>query len=164
MAFTAYLLARNALKQAVFDQLSLAVSIKDKEINQWFNTQRQDVLLSASLPEVKATTEFLLNKNAVKENPEAYQLAYNKISEYLANLTKIKSNLQDVSILSTSGIVMISTSKDLEGKYQPLGSTTTYFTSDQDDFKPTFYTSPITGKTAITFATPILNQCDYLIG
>ncbi|NEP01599.1 MAG: response regulator [Symploca sp. SIO2E9] len=164
VAFTAYLLARNALKQAVFDQLSLAVSIKDKEINQWFNTQRQDVVLSASLPEIKATTELLLNKNAAKEKPEEYQLAYNKISKYLANLTKIKSNLQDISILSTNGIVMISTSKDMEGKYQPLGSTTTYFTTDQDDFKPTFYTSPITGKTAITLATPILNQLGNRIG
>lgn len=164
VAFTAYLLARNALKQAVFDQLSLAVSIKENEINQWFNTQRQDVLLSANLPEIKSTTEFLLNKNAVTEKPEEYQLAYNKISKYLANLTNIKSNLKHVSILSTSGIVIISTSKDMEGKYQPLGSTTTYFTTDEDDFKPTFYTSPITGKTAITLATPILNQLDSRIG
>lgn len=164
VAFTAYLLAKNALKQAVFDQLSLAVSIKENEINQWFNTQRQDVLLSASLPEIKSTTEFLLNKKAVTDKPEEYQLAYNKISKYLANLTNIKANLKDVSILSTSGIVIISTSKDLEGKYQPLGSTTTYFTTDKDDFKPTFYTSPITGKTAITLATPILNQLDNRIG
>ncbi|MEM9162863.1 MAG: ATP-binding protein, partial [Cyanobacteria bacterium P01_F01_bin.4] len=63
-----------------------------------------------------------------------------------------------ISILTEGGIVLFSTNEKLENKYQPLGATTTYFTADKADIQPTFYSSPITNETAITFATPILND------
>ncbi|NEP09836.1 MAG: hypothetical protein F6K14_06360 [Symploca sp. SIO2C1] len=61
VAIMAYVLARDALKQSIFDRLSVATSLKDYEINQWLNTQYQDVLLSAKLPEVQDQAEILLN-------------------------------------------------------------------------------------------------------
>ncbi|MGK7878391.1 MAG: methyl-accepting chemotaxis protein [Xenococcaceae cyanobacterium] len=164
VAITAYILSRNALKQSVFERLTVAVSIKDYEINQWFNTQRQDVLLSAQLPEVQTQAKVLLRRKASEKQSEEYQLAYKNISQYFSDLAAIKPNLRETSILTTGGIVVFSTNKTLEGKYQPIGATTTYFTADQTDFKPTFYTSPITGKTAITFATPILDRSGNRIG
>jgi len=164
VAIMAYVLARDALKQSVFDRLSVATSLKDYEINQWLNTQYQDVLLSAQLPEVKDQAEILLTQKDWAEQSIYYQASYDTISQYFKDLAAIKPNLKETSILTTGGIVVFSTNKALEDKYQPLGSTTTYFTPEESNFKPTFYTSSITGKTAITFATPILDQLDNRIG
>ncbi|NEO45534.1 MULTISPECIES: hybrid sensor histidine kinase/response regulator [Moorena] len=164
VAITAYSLARKALKQSVFDRLSVAVSIKSAELNQWFNNQRQDVLLSAQLPEIRRQAEVLLSSKRSQTRSRDYQIAYNSISEYLTDLAAIKPNLREISLLTTGGIIIFSTNKTLEGNYQPLGATTTYFTRDQTDIKPTFYSSSRTGKTAITFATPVLNQSGNRIG
>ena len=38
-----------------------------------------------------------------------------------------------------------------------MGATTTYFTASETQFRPTFYLKPETQKTAISFATPILD-------
>ena len=46
----------------------------------------------------------------------------------------------------------------------PWGGTTTYFSAGDTNTKPTLYRSPITGKTAITFATPILDDRNKRIG
>ncbi|NES19059.1 MAG: response regulator [Symploca sp. SIO3E6] len=164
VATIAYVLARDALKQSVFDRLSVATSLKDYEINQWLNTQYQDVLLSAQLPEVKDQAEILLTQKDLAGQSIYYEAAYDSISQYFKDLAVIKPNLQEISILTTGGIVVFSTQKTLQGKYQPLGSTTTYFTPDQDQVRPTFYKSSITGKTAITFATPILKESGSRIG
>ncbi|NER19937.1 MAG: response regulator [Symploca sp. SIO1C2] len=164
VATIAYILARDALKQSVFDRLSVATSLKDYEINQWLNTQYQDVLLSAQLPEVKDQAEILLTQKDFAGQSIYYANAYDSISQYFQDLATVKPNLQEISILTTGGIVVFSTKKTLQGKYQPLGSTTTYFTPDQDQVKPTFYKSSITGKTAITFATPILKESGSRIG
>ncbi|MEM9092030.1 MAG: ATP-binding protein [Cyanobacteria bacterium P01_F01_bin.53] len=155
-ATMAYVLARDELKQSVFDQLTIASSLKDQEIDQWFYTQRQDVLLSAQLPEIQTQAQILLNstlKQAAEQNREN---AYDALSQYFLNLNRIKPNLQEISLLTTGGIVVFSTDPALEGKYQPLGATTTYFTID-DQVSPVFYQPDGNAQTAITYATPILN-------
>ncbi|MEM9002953.1 MAG: ATP-binding protein [Cyanobacteria bacterium P01_F01_bin.86] len=183
VAASTYGLSRNALKESIFERLSVAASIKESEIDQWFKTQRQDILLSAQLPDVRAKAQTLLQQkpedsedsldtpyldfNEPDEDTETQDLsleAYQNISRYFQDLARVKPNLQEVSILTTGGIVVFSTNKELEGQYQPLGSTTTYFTANETEVKPTFYTSPKTGTTAITFATPILDQTNQRVG
>ncbi|NEP14663.1 MAG: response regulator [Symploca sp. SIO2C1] len=116
------------------------------------------------MPEVQDQAEILLNYKGLANESIDYQIAYDTISQYFKDLAAIKPNLKETSILTTGGIIVFSTNKNLQGKYQPLGSTTTYFTSEKNNFKPTFYTSPITGKTGITFATPILEESGSRIG
>ncbi len=229
VASTAFIRARDALKESVVERLSVAVSLKDYQLNQWFEAQRQDVLLIAQLPEISSEAELLLRHQAgedlelesspdrfrfdgteaeVKQiqtqlqklglyravidgveseelaeaiakfqasinlpetgfiEPEtlAYLKAYSSLANYFSQLAKIKPNLQRISILTNSGIVVFSTDKALENKYQPLGTTTTYFTADQTNVKPTFYTSSVTEKPAITYATPLLSDNNERIG
>ena len=164
VATTAYIFSKNALKESVLDRLSVAASIKDDAIDQWFNIQRQDVLLSANLPEVQAQAGVLVSNDSSEEQSKNYLIAYDGISQYFADLAAIKPNMREISILTNDGQVVFSTNKTLEGKYQPLGATTTYFTRNQTDFKPIFYTSSITGKTVITFATEILDRSNKPIG
>lgn len=170
VASTVYILARNTLKQSIFDRLTIAASLKDKEITQWFDNQFKDILLSARLPEVQTQSQILLSQHTrLKRQTKGkqstdYQKAHTLLSLYFANLTDIKPNLQETSILTTGGIVVFSTNPTLEGRYQPLGATTTYFTIDETQVKPIFYHSSTTQKTAITYATPILNEKGNRIG
>ncbi len=112
-------------------------------------------------------------KQAQKLPPQApltlknlnHLIAYQVISQELSGFAQVKPSLQEISLLTTGGIVTLSTNKAKEKTYQPLGTTTTYFTQNQSAAViPTFYTSPITRKSAITFATPIFDQSGERLG
>ena len=157
ISVSTYFSARETIKQSLFDRLSVAATLKEQEITQWFKTQRRDMLLLARLPEVKAQTAALAD-DAVKQD------AYDTLSVYLKDIISAKPNLAEVSILTEEGIVLFSTNKELEKTYQPLGATTTYFTNAGEKIVPTLYISPVTGRTAITFATPILDNNRNRVG
>lgn len=158
---SSYLSARDALKQSIYDRLSVASSLKDEEIEQWFQSQYQDLRLLAELEEVKRNAQQL---SAQVGSLDDNSTAYKTLLSLFESVGIAKPNLQEVSILSTGGIVLLSTNQALEGKYQPLGGTTTYFSTGADNVKPTLYRSPITGETAITFAIPILREDNMRVG
>lgn len=224
VAITAYIRARDSLKDSVFERLSVAVSLKDYQLNQWFETQRQDVVLASQLSEIQqnaavlfqSRSSELLNESEVSQDEWADPLklqtalkqlgfyegdvdgnygvkteqaiakfqaeiglpntgtlnaatskflhAYQELANIFNALSTTKPNLRKISILTTGGIVVFSTDRNLIGRYQPLGTTTTYFTADQTTIKPTFYTSSVTGKPAITFATPLLDANQERMG
>ncbi|MFG6093769.1 sensor histidine kinase [Leptothoe sp. ISB3NOV94-8A] len=157
ISVSTYFSARETIKQSLFDRLSVAVTLKEEEIAQWFKVQRSDILLLARLPEVKTQTKALANDDSKQD-------AYDKLSLYLKDIISAKTNLAEVSILTEGGIVLFSTNKALEKTYQPLGATTTYFSNAADKIVPTLYISPVTGATAITFATPILDSSKNRVG
>lgn len=157
ISVSTYFSARETIKQSLFDRLSVAATLKEQEIDQWFKVQRSDILLLARLPEVKTQTAALADAKFKQD-------AYEKLSLYLQDIISAKPNLAEVSILTEGGIVVFSTNKDLEKTYQPLGATTTYFTSGAEKIVPTLYTSPVTGTISITFATPILDGNKNRVG
>ncbi|MBE9067260.1 sensor histidine kinase [Leptolyngbya cf. ectocarpi LEGE 11479] len=157
ISLSTYFSARETIKQSLFDRLSVAATLKEEEIDQWFKTQRSDILLLARLPEVKTQTTALADD-------ESKQDAYDKLSLYLQDIISAKPNLAEISILTEGGIVLFSTNKALEKTYQPLGATTTYFANATDKIVPTLYVSPVTGATVITFATPILDGNKSRVG
>ena len=157
ISVSTYFSARETLKQSLFERLSVAAILKEEQIAEWFETQRNDILLLARLPEVQTQTEILSNTD-LKED------AYQKLTLYLRDIISAKPNMSEVSILTEEGIVLFSTNKTLENTYQPLGATTTYFADNSVEIVPTLYVSPITGTTAITFATPILNGSKNRVG
>ncbi|EKU97791.1 signal transduction histidine kinase [Leptolyngbya sp. PCC 7375] len=157
ISVSTYFSARETIKQSLFDRLSVAATLKEEEIAQWFKVQRSDLLLLARLPEVKTQTKALANDDSKQD-------AYEKLSLYLKDIISAKTNLAEVSILTEGGIVLFSTNKALEKTYQPLGATTTYFANATDKIVPTLYISPVTGATAITFATPILDNSKNRVG
>ncbi|MFM7887387.1 MAG: ATP-binding protein, partial [Pseudanabaena sp.] len=85
--------------------------------------------------------------------------------KFMGDVSSVKPNIRQISILTNNGITIVSTDKQKEGKYQPLGNTTTYFTRDQSRvIVPNFYISPISGKGAMTFAAPLSNKANDRIG
>ena len=166
VALGTYQLAKNAIKESVFQKLKVAASIKEDQIEQWFENQYRDTLLSASLPEIRQQSQILFESESPEEERK---LAYQELDRYFSSVKEIKSTIREISLVTNNGIVILSTNKDLEGKYQPLGQTNTYLTRDSvleegKKIQPTFYTSAITGKQQISLATPILERNSQRIG
>ncbi|WP_375479472.1 histidine kinase dimerization/phospho-acceptor domain-containing protein [uncultured Nostoc sp.] len=151
----AFLNAKEALKQAAFERLSAAASLKEEEITRWFEDQERDFLLVTQFPDVQNNFQILLNSQTGDAN---YRQAYKILSAYLANMAKIKPSLGEISILDRSNRIILSTNKQREGQYE-ISANITYIEQIQpgDSFAPIFYASPITGKPSVTFATPIRN-------
>ena len=151
----AYFRAREALKQAAFDRLNVAASLKEQEIARWFEDQQRDFLQTTQMPDIKINIELLVNSRI----PQAQQPAYQLLAEYLAKVTQIKPSLREIFILDRSNKIVLSTNREREGEYEILANIT--YVEEVEigaDFAPIFYVSPVTGQPAITLAKPLPNR------
>ncbi|MEA5462574.1 sensor histidine kinase [Leptothoe sp. PORK10 BA2] len=184
ISVSTYFSARETLKQSIYDRLSVAAILKEEELNDWFQSQRNDILLLAQLPEIQSQTEILLSdSNSADSNPadsdpeaggneaeapsstaEFKQTARKKLAAYLRDITAFKPDLAEVSIVTDSGTVLFSTNQQLNNQTQSLKDNVTYFADASDKVTPIFYTSSTTGATAITLATPVLNDAKNPMG
>lgn len=149
----AFFRAREALKQAAFNQLSVAATLKESEITRWFEDQQRDFFLVTKFPDVQNNLQRLLSS----QNSDPEYLAADKIlSSYLSSVAQTKPDLREIFILNRSNRVILSTNKQHEGEYEILADTT-YIQKVEpgDSFAPIFYVSPVTGKPAVTLATSI---------
>ncbi|OYQ62829.1 transcriptional regulator [Pseudanabaena sp. SR411] len=162
VAVSANTRSRDALRKSVIDRLAVATSLKEAQVNQWVDNQRRDVILMTQLPDLLVNSEITFTKD--RESPE-FKSAVESLQKFMADVSSVKPNIRQISILTNNGITIVSTDKQKEGKYQPLGNTTTYFTRDQSRvIVPNFYISPISGKAAMTFAAPLINKSGDRIG
>ncbi|KJH71442.1 hybrid sensor histidine kinase/response regulator [Aliterella atlantica] len=147
----AFYRAREALKQAAYNQLSVAATLKEEEITRWFQDRQQDFFAIAKFPAQRQIDKILQAQSASKRN-----LATHQIANYLIDITQTKPDFQEIFILDRSNKVILSTNKQHEGQYEILADTTYIEKIEQGKtFAPIFYVSPNTGKPAVTLATPI---------
>ncbi len=154
----AYIRAREALKQSVFDRLQAVASLKEDELNRWTDDQRRDVVFIAWLPEVREKAGSLLS---YPETDPAYQEAYGLLTEYLKFVVTSTSDSTELLILDLEGNVALSTDKAHEGQNQ---ANTPYFIEGLSKLTQTIYTSPLTGRPTVTIATPLFDQDKRRIG
>lgn len=130
----AFLNAREALKQAAFERLSAAATLKEEEITRWFEDQQRDFLLVTQFPDVQRNFQILLNSKASEAD---YRNAYKVLSDYLTNMVEIKPSLGEISILDRSNRIILSTNKQREGQYE-ISANITYIEQIQpgDSFAP----------------------------
>ena len=124
VTFTAYIRAKESLQESIFERLNVAVSLKEFELNQWFNNQQRAAILLADSPEIRNRIKSLFTASKSEFN---YQESSIFLSTYFAKIIAIKPDIQEISILTNSGIVKLSTDKSQEQTYQGLGNTITYF-------------------------------------
>ena len=156
----AYFQAREALKQAAFDRLNVAATLKQQEITRWFEDRQRDFLQTTQMPDVQSNLDILLNSS----NAQAKQQAYQILERYLARISQIKPSLREISILSRSNKIIFSTNHEREGEYEILANITYVEQVEVGaNFAPIFYVSPITGKTAITLAKPLDNRSGMIL-
>ncbi|MBW4614093.1 MAG: response regulator [Desmonostoc vinosum HA7617-LM4] len=158
----AFLKAREALKQAALDKLSVAATLKEGEITRWFEKQQQDFLLITQFPDVRKNLNDTLSENISQSD---YQKAYITLSEYLLEISKVKPTLKEISILDRTNKIIVSTNKKLEGKYELLANIT-YVEQFQEgnNFAPIFYVSPETRNPTVTLAKTLRNNAEVRQG
>ncbi|MEL6231922.1 MAG: histidine kinase dimerization/phospho-acceptor domain-containing protein, partial [Cyanobacteria bacterium J06627_3] len=177
ISVSTYFSARETLKQSIYDRLSVAAILKEEELNHWFQSRRNDILLLAQLPEIQSQTKILLSGSQPDSQPqqienqpegpsreELKQAAKKTLADYLRDIVAFKPDLAEVSIVADGGTVLFSTNRQLINTNQPLDDQTTYFADASDKVTPVFYTSSVTGSTAITLATPILDDAKNRLG
>lgn len=149
--------ARKSLETEVINRLTVAAELKGYQLDQWVKTQLRDVLLVSQDAKVRSTVNRLLTTDP---NDPAYEIAHRDLTRQVADLIALKPNLRSIRITRNSGfVVFASDAPNLEGAYRPLGDPATYFTRDRVNVVvPNFYVSPETQKTAITVATPIMDE------
>jgi GAF domain-containing protein/HAMP domain-containing protein len=156
----AFVQAKETLTQSTYDRLSAIATLKEDELNQWVNTQRQDVRFITQLSEVQGHAEALLTR---EETEPEYQAAYNFLTDYLTSIIASKTDLQEIFILTdVGGKIVLSTDKTHEGEYRVTNS---YFTQGRlDTFVQNVYPSPETGKPTMTVATPLRDETGQRLG
>ncbi|HLO51072.1 MAG TPA: ATP-binding protein [Kamptonema sp.] len=162
VALAAYTRAKDSLQQSVQDRLTVATSLKEFQLNQWVETQRKDVLLMSQLPEIQQQIAVILT---VDSSDPGYKIAVERLTKYFSDIIAVKPSLQSVLITTNGGFVIFvyGENTNIKGKFRPLGDPTTYFTREGfNAVVPNFYTS--NGKSAITFATPILDEKGVKMG
>lgn len=156
----AYFRAREALKQAAFDRLRVAATLKEQEIARWFEDRQRDFLHTTQMPDVQENLAILLDY----EDKKAKQNAYQVLSRYLADLSAIKPSMREIFVLDRSNKIVVSTNQEREGKYEILANITYVEEVEAGaDFAPIFYVSPLTRKPAITLAKPLPDRSGMVL-
>ena len=128
----------------------------------WVTNQRQDVIFISQQPDIQKEIEILLTRES---DSAEYAQSYGRLENYFSELIRTKPNLKSFLITDNGGFVVFATDRTRLGKFQPLGAPTTYFTREgARSIVPNFYTVPNTGKSAITFATAIVDQQNITMG
>jgi signal transduction histidine kinase/CheY-like chemotaxis protein len=148
--------AREALKDAVFSQLNVAASLKQQEIDRWFEERERDFLILIQSPEAQDDFKILLQ--TPPKTPD-YEAAYQRLIRYFQTVTALKPSFKQIAILNRSNRTLLSTDRALMDKYV-ITTNLTYFEGIEpgETFNPVLYRSPITNKPAITFAAPIRDR------
>ena len=68
VGYVAFIRAREALKQSVFDRLDAVATLKEDELNRWADDQRRDVVFIAWLPELRVQAGSLLSHPKMPES------------------------------------------------------------------------------------------------
>lgn len=156
----AYFRARAALKQAAFNRLNVAATLKEQEIARWFEDRQRDFLQTTQMPDVQANLNILLDSGDARAKQQAYRI----LSQYLISVNQIKPSLREISILDRSNKIVLSTNKEREGEYEILANITYVDRVEVGaNFAPIFYVSPITRKPAITLAKPLANRSGMIL-
>jgi len=154
----AYMRAREALQQSVFDRLVAVAALKEDELNRWIDDQRRDVVFIAWLPEVREQAGLLLS--GPTSDPE-YQAAYALLTEYLKFVVTSTSDSAELFILDLDGNIVLSTDKAHEVLSQAEAA---YFVEGRSRLTQHVYTSPVTGEPTITIATPLFDESKRRVG
>lgn len=159
-AFSVYIYERDRALKPTYSVLKRMANVKEKQVDQWFSQYKSDFTEDLqALPVKQAALTLLVTR--LKSDSD-YQKAYRFLSNYFSHQ---KANRASSFLLTPGGMVIFSTEKSAEGRYQPLQNTSTYFTLDKiHTVKPIFYQSSITQKPEITFVVPLLDNQNRRVG
>jgi hypothetical protein len=106
MSAVAYFQSRQAIKQALFERLTLTATLKEDELNRWVDDQREEMLAIVNMPGVETAVERLVRQNADAATLEATE---RYMRDLMTAIVQRHSSLDEILILSPGGRVVFST-------------------------------------------------------
>ncbi len=162
VGYLAFIQAKAALKESVFEQLTTAVSLKEGELNRWLLDRRDTLIALSQLPEINTQAQILLT--TPKSNPD-YQSALETLQISLSSYIQNHIDYREIVILSKGGRVLVSTNPDHIGRYAPLDQSTEALAGSRNStFISNFYQSPETKKPTASFSTSIFDPNGQRLG
>lgn len=166
MSIVSYLTARHQLQIGVFEKLQVVANLKKYQIQDWIDSQAEDVFIVANnLSKVRTYSErLLLDKNS-GFSPKNSQSNCDALAKEFRGISQAKQSLKYLSLLTVTGEIICSNNQSLIGLYQPLiGSGTFINPKQQDHINSTIYWSPLTNQLTMTFYTPFFDAQNFQIG
>ena len=148
-----------SLRSTVEDKLGVVAELKIDNLNQWADEQQRNAVFLSSLPELRSLSGELLDK----ESSDADRAdAHVELTELLTIIVQRTADFQDIQIIDTNGIIVVSTIPENTGLSQ--ADQPFFLQGLSKTFTQTFYHSDLLGRTALTIATPLFNSQQKRVG
>ncbi|GCA81741.1 two-component system sensory histidine kinase [Microcystis aeruginosa NIES-3787] len=159
-----YLLIKKAIINDTYGDLNISVSYQESHLDHWFQMIKYELFTLRSIGYIKEYAQVLKSKPA---DSFEYQQAREALERNFAIINQISQNIDTISLLSPSGIVIASSDTLRIGQYSGMGNQTTYFPANQTDdinIVPTIYTKENINRPLMTFTTDLLNDQNKRLG
>jgi PAS domain S-box-containing protein len=153
VAIFAFSEARSAIRHAVVERLKATAAEREAELNGWVARRRASLIFFARLSEVRESAAALLG-----DLPgEASQPARARLEALFQSASETLGDLEELCLLSVpGGRVVVSTDSRRIGDYRV--NDLFYEQGKRETFIQNVYTSPVTGRPALTIATPVQGE------
>jgi len=149
VAVVSFFEARRALRSAVADRLSAVAVAKEDEINRWVETERDLIVFIAESAE--------LTKDLKRMSTPESAAARERIETVLRSAIGPHGRLEELYLMSPEGGEVVASTHALRlGVYHV--SDLFYTRGKRETFIQNVYTSPLTGRPAMTIASPVTDD------
>ncbi len=151
VALVAFSEARTALRNEVVERLHAAAARRDAELSRWVERRRENLVFLTSLSDFRRDALLVA---ATPRDAQAHAGARARIEALLGSACASTGDLEELFLLTTpGGEVVASTDRRRVGDYRV--NDLFYTRGKTETFIQNVYTSPVTGRPALTVATPV---------
>ncbi len=153
VAMVAFSEARRALRDAVVERLQAAAAEREAQLNRWVEQRRESLIFLASISELPDDSAILAHHPSGSEELGSAR----HIESILETASASLGDLEELFLLSCpGGEVVASTDPGRIGDYRV--NDLFYSRGKSETFIQNVYTSPTTGRPALTIATPLADD------
>jgi PAS domain S-box-containing protein len=154
VAIVAFSEARSALRDAVIERLQAAAAQREAELNRWVTRRRESFIFLAGISELRRDAAVVAGSAS---GPAELGAARGRIEALLRSASASLDDLEELFLLSSpGGEVVASTDLRRIGDYRV--NDLFYSRGKSETFIQNVYTSPVTGRPALTIATPVVDE------
>ena len=160
VGLTSFIRARQALQEAVLDQLIVNAALKEDILNRWIIAQEKDVTFVSLSEEITPMATILLEPEGISE--EEWLVNRARLTQYLFDVRILKRDFAELFILNLDGEVVASTKPEnigLNYSHERFFREGQLVTSVQK-----VYLSTITGQPALSIGAPLLREDSRRLG
>jgi PAS domain S-box-containing protein len=154
----AFIQAKIYIENNIYQDLTNQINLKEKALQNWIDTQIDNISSFAKLSGITNNVQLLLNNSP---SSPVYQQGKRELTKYINSVLIGQPEIQEVFIINLEGKVIFANTAKKEGEklidqpYFIKGQTKTYLEN--------LYFSPSEKNRKITIATPLRNQQGKLI-